>query len=177
MQILIVALLPKEIECEVINLSKKYHPKLFSGKDLPPHFTLVMPISIIADLSSIKSNLQQTIEQIRSFNIAIDGIGTFTKNKNVVFYHIVPSKELDNLHRQINKSINQLVDQKSTSHLPFKPHITLAKKMSDEDLQYILSDLDDFHPQHEFNLREIGLYVLEEPKMFWKLAGRYRLIS
>lgn len=175
MQILIVALLPKEIEGEVINLSRKYHPKLFGGKELPPHFTLVPPIPIIADLSSIKSSLQQTIEQIRFFNIEIDGIGTFTKNKNVVFYHVVPSKELDNLHRQINKSVSRLVDRQFISRLLFRSHITLAKKMSDEDLQYILSDLGDFHPQHEFNLHEIGLYVLEEPKMFWKLVDRYHL--
>ncbi|EKD22963.1 MAG: hypothetical protein ACD_83C00146G0001 [uncultured bacterium] len=47
--------------------------------------------------------------------------------------------------------------------------------MNDDDLRRIMSDLKDFYPKHEFNLREIGLYVLEEPKMFWKQVSSYYL--
>lgn len=175
MQILVVALLPKKISQEILSLSTRYHPKLFGGKELPPHFTLVPPISIVADLTSIQLNLQETIGQLKSFPITIDGINTFTGRKNVIFYQILESDNLNNLHLQINCCLNNLVDQQQISQLPFQPHITFAKKMTDENLKQILSDLRNFSAKHVFELTEIELFVLDENERLWRLANRFNL--
>lgn len=175
MQILIVALLPAKITQEILDLSAKYHPKLFGGKELPPHFSLVPPIPIIADLASVRSSLQETISQLKSFPITTRGIGTFTENKNVIFYQIVESVDLNNLHRQINSCLNNLVDRRQISRLPFQPHITFAKKMTDKNLKQILNDLSNFSPKHIFELMEIGLFALDGHERFWRLANRFNL--
>lgn len=175
MQILIVALLPKDLEAEICGLSRKYHPHLFAAKELPPHFTLVPPILIKSTISAFRVSLRETIRKIESFLITIDGIGTFENRKNVIFYRVINSADLNHLHSQINDCLNDLVDQRSVSKLPFHPHITFAKKMTDNNLQRIKIELKDFRPYHKFNLKTIGIFAMAEKGKFWRLIEKIEL--
>ena len=175
MQILVVALLSREVEAEVRRISFKYQPQLYEGKELPPHITLMPPADLIGKLADVEQALDQVVKNQPDFAITIRGVDYFTRRNNVVYFQVELLTQLEDLQKTVVKSLSSLIQLDSYKKSSFRPHITLAKKMDSDRLQQILKELKDYQPKFTFPFQELGLFMLDERERFWQLRKKFAL--
>ena len=79
-------------------------------------------------LSFLHDGLRQLVKRIESFELTVDQIGVFGRQKQprVLYASVQRNERLDNLHKEVNRICSDaglVID-----HKEYRPHITLAKK-------------------------------------------------
>lgn len=136
--------------------------KLFNTKEtlkLEPHATIKYAFET-GELHKIEEYFEESTNQIRPFNITINGIGSF--ESNVVFANIEKNENLTNLHLKILADLKRLFDIEPSEYegKDFHFHSTLAyKDISNETFKKIKDELKDEKPKMTFAVQKLGIYL------------------
>ncbi|HET9657349.1 MAG TPA: 2'-5' RNA ligase family protein [Kineosporiaceae bacterium] len=120
---------------------------------IPTHITLLPPTVVPrSQIEDIAVHLARVAAGLPSFELAIDGTGTFRPVSPVVFVQVVAGA--DGCDR-LQKLVRTGPLQRSLS-FPYHPHVTVAHHLPDDALDRALTSLKDFHCS--FSVRGFGLY-------------------
>ena len=120
---------------------------------IPTHVTLLPPTVVPrAQIEDISVHLARVAMGLPSFELALDGTGTFRPVSPVVFVQVVTGAEgCDRLQRLVRTG--PLTRNLS---FPYHPHVTVAHHLPDEALDRALTTLKTFHCS--FTVRGFGLF-------------------
>lgn len=120
---------------------------------IPAHITLLPPTIVARSrIEDIAAHLAQVAMGLPSFEITLDGTGTFRPVSPVVFVQVVAGIEgCDRLQRLVRTG--PLTRNLS---FPYHPHVTVAHHLPDEALDRALTMLKDF--RCEFVVSGFGLF-------------------
>ena len=129
----IVAFPSKKIQDLANTYRKRYDPHY---AHVTPHITIKDPFEVDdSQIANISKIIQDITTQYAPLQIHASRISSFYPTTNAIYFRIEPTKQLEQLHREIQDSI-KIGEPKFV----FAPHITIAQKMSD-------SEHDDIYPQ------------------------------
>ncbi|MEN9226530.1 MAG: RNA 2',3'-cyclic phosphodiesterase [Thermostichus sp. HHBFW_bins_43] len=129
-QRLFLALLPPPaIQAQVTAIQRQVAEQFASQAALrsPPHITLVPPFEWpSSDLPILTGSLQALAEQQIPIQVELSGFGAFAPR--VIYIHVVPSPELQQLHAQVHQHLQPLLNPegRASQDRPFVPHMTVA---------------------------------------------------
>ncbi len=129
-QRLFLALLPPPALQEQVTAIKQQFAEQFASQAAlrsPPHITLVPPFEWpSSELPILTGSLEEFAKQQAPVPIELSGFGAFPPR--VIFIHVVPSPELQQLQAQAHHHMNLLLNPEETTSQarPFVPHITVA---------------------------------------------------
>ncbi len=145
MQYLLLLRVPNEAEEYVKQVRERFG---FQSPKLHPHITLVPPFNtdLTRDrLVSLLSNLD-----FPSFKQSLDGVGFFEKRNKVIYLDVVINDFLMNLYLDIRNLLEPVSERAygrgTLFRSEYKPHITIAKRLSNQDFLKAKSKLaeDEF---------------------------------
>ena len=119
----------------------------------PAHITLLPPTVVPrSQIEDIAAHLARVAMGLPSFEMALDGTGTFRPLSPVVFVQVVAGAEgCDRLQRLVRTG--PLTRNLS---FPYHPHVTVAHHLSDDALDRALTTLKDFYCS--FTVGGFGLF-------------------
>jgi 2'-5' RNA ligase len=122
--------LPEAFQLEFENLLKKIgdiSPKLQTVYPYTPHITLCyLGIESQEGIEEIKEILTSKIRSVRHDNITIGRVGYFGQEEvKIIFLDVIIPKDVEQLNNELNKSLSIYISEEN--HLPFHPHMTLAR--------------------------------------------------
>lgn len=106
------------------------------------------------EVGKLSKALKNTVEGIKGFSIDLKNIGSFPrKDGNIVWIGVQKSEELQNIYNNLCKNLLKL-DYKTDSR-PYKPHITIGRKVEfDKDFKDIKREMD---VHKSIDIRKISL--------------------
>ena len=137
---------------------------------IPPHITIVGPVSIDPDaMSAVEDHIESAVEGCAPFRIELRGTGTFRPVSAVVFVAVVEGMDgCSDLERRVRSGPLE-VDLR----FPYHPHVTVALDLDDAKLVQALESLSGF--VDSFTVEAIRLYELDDtgwtPKRTFALSG------
>ncbi len=129
-QRLFLALLPPADLQEQVTAIKQQFAEQFASRAAlrsPPHITLVPPFEWpTAELAALTGSLEAFAKQQAPLPIDLRGFGAFPPR--VIFIHVEPSLELQQLQAQAHRHMKLLLKQEEATApaRPFVPHMTVA---------------------------------------------------
>jgi len=129
-QRLFLALLPPADLQEQVTAIKQQFAEQFASRAAlrsPPHITLVPPFEWpTAELPALTGSLEAFARQQAPVAIDLRGFGAFPPR--VIFIHVEPSLELQQLQAQAHRHMKLLLKQEEATApaRPFVPHMTVA---------------------------------------------------
>lgn len=124
---------------------------------VPTHVTLVPPTETDeAGLADVCEALSDAVCGTASFDMALNGTGTFRPVSPVVF--VAVSKGIAETERLAEAVRERL--QVEQPRFPFHPHVTVAQEVAEPALDRAYDELADF--RCEFTVDAVCLYVHED---------------
>ena len=129
-QRLFLALLPPADLQEQVTAIKQQFAEQFASRAAlrsPPHITLVPPFEWpTAELAALAGSLEEFAKEQAPVAVELHGFGAFAPR--VIYIHVEPSSELQQLQTRAQQHMSLLLRQQATTPppRPFVPHITVA---------------------------------------------------
>jgi 2'-5' RNA ligase len=146
-------------------------------KRYDPHYALISPHLTLKnafeateeDAKAVADKLRQIASNSRPFTLTASKISSFYPVNNVIYFKIDPSKELTDLHAEINKEYSE-----QNQEYAFVPHITIGQKLSNDEHSDVFGSLR----MTKINFEEVVdrfhlLYQLENGS--WTVYETFRL--
>jgi 2'-5' RNA ligase len=150
---------PEDLSKKIDDIRSQYDADY---KKLAPHITIIPPFSPKEDIRSYISALNNVISNIQSFDVTIQGIGTFNGNKNVVYLDVNEPPELMELQKSIFFALEgcgaTLGKHRHTPNF----HITIAKNLTTRSVESILKELESINFYENFTIEKISLCAKNE---------------
>ncbi|AFS70991.1 MULTISPECIES: YjcG family protein [Exiguobacterium] len=165
-----VVLFPsKQIQDFANSYRKRYDSKYAL---ITPHITMRERISVDdAELETIVAALNRVAAQTKPVSLHIQGARSFHPTNNVLFLKVMPTDELEQLHRALHAG-----DLAHTPKYDFLPHITIGQDLSDVELFDVLERLkmEDIRFQEDVTKMAL-LYELDNGS--WSVYETFRFTS
>ncbi|MFZ0075976.1 hypothetical protein D3D03_07290 [Exiguobacterium sp. RIT452] len=136
---------------------------------ITPHITMRERISVDdSELDTIVAALNKVAAQTKPVSLHIQGARSFHPTNNVLFLKVMPTDELEQLHRDLHAG-----DLTHTPKYDFLPHITIGQDLSDVELFDVLERLkmEDIRFQEDVTKMAL-LYELENGS--WSVYETFR---
>ncbi|WP_214846643.1 YjcG family protein [Exiguobacterium sp. s193] len=136
---------------------------------ITPHITMRERINVDeSELETIVAELNKVAQQTKPLALHLQGARSFHPTNNVLFLKVMPTDELEQLHRALHSN--------ALEHKPkydFLPHITIGQDLSDVELFDVLERLkmEDIRFQEEVTKMAL-LYELENGS--WSVYETFR---
>lgn len=127
------------------------------ARAIPTHITLLPPTNVAGlDLVQFAGHLAQVARTTQPFRVVLAGTGTFRPVSSVVFVRVDEGvSELSTLQAKVRRGpVERPLD------FPYHPHVTLAHDVSDEALDEVAAEFDDY--RQSFMASEFDLYEQDE---------------
>ncbi|PLS02899.1 YjcG family protein [Neobacillus cucumis] len=157
----------KQLQDIVNSYRKRYDPHYAL---IPPHLTLKHAFEATEeDAKNFADKLRNIASNTSPFSLKTTKISSFKPVNNVIYFKVDPTNELNNLHAEINRELN---DQKT--EYAFVPHITIGQKLSNDEHSDIFGSLRMTKIDHEETIERFHLlYQLENES--WTVYETFRL--
>lgn len=173
MSYLLLLKVPEKVCDYVAQLQDRFD---FKKRFLEPHITLVPPFKLRGDLN--EKLLLSELEKVgfNPFKQVIDGIDFFEGKNNVIFLDVVMNNYLMKLYLSI-RNILEPVSQRAYGKGPlfrstYKPHITVAKRLSDQKFLKAKSELLDENFDVAWRVRSFWIYNFSKNNK-WKPMHKF----
>lgn len=135
---------------------------------VPTHVTLLPPTEVDPQtLPEIEEHLAKVAAESAPFSMHLGGTGTFLPISPVVFVQIAQGiTEVVALESKVRSGV---LDREL--HFPYHPHVTVAHDLDEEQLEFAMQDLADYHA--EFGLDRLKLYE-QCPEGSWRVLREFR---
>ena len=145
-----------------------------------PHITLVYPFAPGVGMSIIVEKLEEVAKRTSPFTLVMSGIEYFEGGNNVVYVAIAIKQSVKELHADLIRSLNGLIQEEYTDGNynleKFTPHMTIGEKIPEDVFPGIKQRLSSYKLYHESEIADFSLFSEEngiwEPKRVFELAGR-----
>lgn len=173
----LVTLLPQPFYQTVIEIWSVLEERFACKSDYvkpEPHFTWQYADSY--DLCAL-SVLESLSAKIAPFEVETDIVSSFSDDNSVLFVRILPSKRLEDTHRQIWNTLQPFGNNPSLLYQPesWVPHITLSQHgdtaLNPEAVKEYLNTLD---VKWKFTVDRLTMLSLSDQN-FWEEVGEFRL--
>ena len=131
----VALVLPDEIEELLDRLRGKFSENMTHISI--PHITLAYPFTTGIDITLINDKLREAAGRTKAFRLVLDGVEYFESDSNVAYVAIANKQPVVDLHRDINRSLNNLVvdGYKGEFNMEnFIPHVTIGTAIPDDIL-------------------------------------------
>lgn len=163
MQLIINVRIPQEVVRELSVYRKKYHPTGLSHS--PAHITLIPPFILRGKLSELIKDTRAQIDGIKSFNINLDGFGSF--DDKVIFVKPNCPAELKKLHAVLKKLVQEKYRKRGREKYwgfpKYNPHVTISKNRADK-IKRLKKEIRKLEYKRTFGVDGVNLYVLHKNK-------------
>jgi 2'-5' RNA ligase len=134
---------------------------------IPAHVTLLPPTVVPrSQIEDIAAHLARVAMDLSSFEMVLDGTGTFRPVSPVVFVQVVTGAEgCDRLQRLVRTG-----PLTRSLSFPYHPHVTVAHHLPEEALDRALTTLKDF--RCSFTVSGFGLFEHGHDGM-WRQRRRF----
>ncbi len=143
--------LPDEFAAEVENWRRR-----FAAPKTAPHITLIPPFSWSGTDQDLEEVISKSLEGISPFEIRAEGIGRF--GRRVIYIDVELSQELLRVYQRVAAGLESrgvaLEDR------PYKPHITLATRLSPGEFSVYMEELGDYAPSETFPCQQVALFKM-----------------
>ncbi|WP_114569843.1 YjcG family protein [Exiguobacterium flavidum] len=136
---------------------------------ITPHVTMKERTTVEeGDLEAVVSYLNEIASNTKPLTLHIQGARSFHPTNNVLFLKVMPTDELDRLHKSLHEGV---LAQKPK--YDFLPHITIGQELSDVELFDVLERLkmEDIRFDEEISKMAL-LYELENGS--WTVYETFR---
>ncbi|HET8971518.1 MAG TPA: 2'-5' RNA ligase family protein [Candidatus Nanopelagicales bacterium] len=124
---------------------------------MPPHVTLVPPVSVTAPVGEVEQVLRAGAAQVQPFTVHLRGTGTFRPVSEVVFVAVAAGiADLERLAAAVRRS-----PLDPPRRFPYHPHVTVAQDVAGEELDAVFDKLADFDT--DFVVTSVRLYEHADP--------------
>ncbi|MEN9221141.1 MAG: RNA 2',3'-cyclic phosphodiesterase [Thermostichus sp. BF3_bins_97] len=175
-QRLFLALLPPPAIQEQVTAIQQQVAEQFASQAAlrsPPHITLVPPFEWpSSELPILTGSLKAFTEQQIPTRIQLSGFGAFAPR--VIYIHVVPSPELQQLQAQVHQHMQPLLNQeeKAFPARPFVPHITVAfRDLSPAHFRAALPAFETRPFQGSFTVSELTLLIHDRKR--WQVFAQF----
>ena len=152
---------------------KEYRTELgdTSAQGIPTHVTLVPPFEVDDDdLPVVERHLAEAAKANGPFKLHLRGTGTFRPVSPVVFVVVVDGiSACEQLAFSLRRG-----PLACDLQFPYHPHVTIAHRLSDDQLDQAFKDLAGF--ECEFKATRFSLFV-HDPDTGWKPTRHFPLVA
>ena len=152
--------LPEEFEEEVETLRRR-----FAAPKTAPHITLIPPFSWPGTDRELEQVISASIQGTLPFMIRAEGIGRF--GRRVIYINVELSEELLDLYEKLESGLEEQGIAGTGKDRPYRPHITLATRLSPGEFNLYMEELRDYTPSEKFLCQQVALFKM-------KVQGRGR---
>lgn len=125
--------LPPRIRSKVDRWRKIWYP--YGVKTAPPHITLIPPFKNRSNIDDLFTYITQPLMLARKLDIHLGGFDSFNNKSAVFFINVELTEGLQSVYKKLTRRIDEI--GMPTSTRPFRPHITIASRLSELDLRSI----------------------------------------
>lgn len=171
----VVLTFPQQVEKELKDLRDRYNK--YVTYSIVPHITLKQPFKSRVELSVVNERLSAVANRTKPFVLILDGVEYFEEVNNVVYVAIKNNKPVADLHADIVRSLEGLVEAEYEVDYGldrFTPHMTIAEQIPDEVFPVVKKELSSYKANHKVAMDSFSLYNQGEDKI-WKLGTIFRL--
>lgn len=138
---------------------------------IPPHITLLPPTSLPTyDLTDVVTHLRKAARAVRTFEVLLDGAGTFRPVSPVVYAALaLGAQECERLQKLV---VTGPLAQEL--RFAYHPHVTVAQAVPSDHLDAAEQELAGFRAR--FRVNDFVLYELA-PDSRWHAIERFALGS
>jgi 2'-5' RNA ligase len=125
-----------------------------------PHPHLSFQGGICQDIKVVDGDLKKLCARVKPFFIRVDGINTFEKPEQVIFWEVVKTSTLQRVHRKIDALLQKYCSRTFRFYSPqnWHPHVTLAQRdLTSTNFQKAKKDLGNCHPQYKLRMHNVCL--------------------
>ena len=145
--------LPKEFEAEVERQRRR-----FAAPKTAPHITLIPPFTWPGAGLDLEQIVLASVQGTSPFDIQAEGIGRF--GRRVIYISVERSTELMTLYQNLASGLAEQGVIVRDKDRPYRPHITLATRLSPGEFNHYMEELKDYAPTQEFLCRQVALFKM-----------------
>ena len=145
--------LPEEFEEEVETLRRR-----FAAPKTAPHITLIPPFTWPGTDLELEQIISESIQGVSPFTIKAQGIGRF--GRRVIYIHVELSEELMGLYEILESGLERQGVVEKEKDRSYRPHITLATRLSPGEFNHYMEELQDYSPSEEFLCQQVALFKM-----------------
>ena len=172
--------LPEEFREEIAAKRERYCPQ--AARSIFPHITLRAPFTT-DDPKPLAHALESVALRHLPVQVRASELGSFVGPRNNVLYvKVERSDRLMRLHEAVVGALpdvrNVYPDAPSHQFENWVPHITIAFGMPVDELDGLMRLLEDYHPAHEWEARELLMVrsqSAEDGSILWTTTRAFRL--
>ncbi|AOM83342.1 YjcG family protein [Salisediminibacterium beveridgei] len=153
-----VAVFPSKKLQDLANSYRKRYDTKYAK--VPPHITLKEPFELNDDrkLEEVVLSIRKVAENASPFQLKVIKYSTFYPTTNTIYMKVEETKELFDLHHQLNSGSLNFVQEHS-----FVPHITVGQDMMYDEMQDVIGRLKMEKISHEETIDRFSLlYQLDD---------------
>lgn len=164
-----VILLAVTLPSELVKSIDSNYPFLASyGKSaLSPHITLIPPFNVRdEEVNDVIKKLSEELSLYDKFSISLDSVDSFTGENNVIYLEPDTDsyKRLSDINKEVTSIVDNFIDkrQQEKAERPFIGHVTLGKKIPNENFLDLLEKTKMAFNKLEFVCESISVYQLND---------------
>lgn len=153
--------LPKGLEetCE------RYR-RAFKAPKTVAHITVIAPFTWQEAPEDLVELIRIGLRSGGPFTVQGQGLGSF--DSRVLFINVTLSRELQTMQKVLADSLAQ--QGVSLDRRPYRPHITLATRLTTNEFTLYQEQLAGFSPKYSFSCREITIFQLNRDRRWAEWA-------
>jgi 2'-5' RNA ligase len=129
------------------------------------HLNLGFQGASCLSVASLKDELSKLCAKISPFEIKVDGFGFFEAQSKVVYLKVMKTKELIEIHKEINSTLAKCCENLFNFYTPenWVPHITLAMgDLSETSLENFKNRFKDYSPSFNQTISNLALVEFKD---------------
>lgn len=173
MKYLIAILLPDDIAKDINAIQQKYNNRRWNIA-LPPHITLVPPMIVEKPLSEISKLVDESIKNIKPFNIELGDIGYFIHKHHVIYQEAKITSELLGVAKSLNNNC-QKIAKEIKKYDKFVAHATLSNDLNKKEFNERFPQIKKEITERSFVCDRIALLSKDPNQDKWKIEKLFDL--
>lgn len=165
----VVILPPPDLYRELLSIRDR-HPLLRSV--YPPHITVKSPFLFRQSGATVVEQVEAICEEWEPFEVQLGGLGTF--RNSILYVKVAESPDLADLHMELVDRLDGYVETLSDKYdgYAYTPHLTLADKLSPEDISEARRILADTRLRRRFVVDRVHLL---RGRVHWDITRTFLL--
>lgn len=174
----LVTYAPPEVSEAVDDIRRRYDPAF--KDDIAPHITIKRPAILNEPelLSGMSAAVKQAMQNIRPFQVDLEGYNIFRKtDNNVVFLKVRDENPFCQLHMQMIEALETVLPGAGLDQyegIAFHPHLTIGNALGDLELAVMEYELGsgNYRLNFSFELTEIAM-LSQPPGQPWQTIDTF----